>query len=62
MLVTLQKHVFLLKHEKLTTSAMEQLHDSVESKFVCGSSRLLDLKPYILLGAKFKEQHLRSSI
>lgn len=32
---------------------MEQLHDTVQSKFVFGGSRLLDFKPYILLCAKF---------
>lgn len=37
---------------------MEQLHDSVQSKFVCGGSRLLDLKPCILLGTKLKEQYM----
>lgn len=33
-------------------------HDSVQGKFVFGGSRLLDLKPYILLGAKFKENYM----
>lgn len=58
MSVTLQKHAFLLKNEKLTTEAMERFHDSVLSKFVCGGSKQLDLKPYILLNAKFKEQSM----
>lgn len=35
-----------------------KIHGSVQSKFVFGGSRLLDLKPYILLGAKFKEHYM----
>lgn len=37
---------------------MEQFHDSVQNKCVCVGSRMVDLKQYILPGAKVKEQYM----
>lgn len=34
------------------------MHDSVQNKFVSIGSRLVDLKPYVLLGAKVKQQYV----